>query len=69
MSNQSLGCSVFAVSLPMQLGVTTIINYLRSLAKSYLRLLNDSGKLLVGVSSPPKGRVIMMTMIINDNDC
>ena len=39
MSNQSLGCSVFAVSLPMQLGVTTIINFTRSLAKSYLRLL------------------------------
>ena len=49
MSNQSLGCSVFAVSLPMQLGVTTIINFPRSLAKSYLRLLKDSGKLLVGV--------------------
>ena len=48
----------------MQLGVTTIINFPRSRAKSYLRMLKDSGKLLVGVSFPPKGRVMMMTMII-----
>lgn len=47
MFNQSVGCSVFAVSLPMQLGVAElIINFTRSLAKSYLRLSKDSEQLL-----------------------
>lgn len=48
MINQSFGYSVLAVSLPMQLGVAKlIINFPRSLAKSYLRMFKDSEKLLL----------------------
>ena len=55
MSNQSLWGSVFAVSLPMQLGVTMIYNVPHSFAKSYLRLLKDSELLLLGVRLLPNG--------------
>lgn len=65
MSNQSLGCSVLAVSLPMQLGVAMLINFPHSLAKSYLCLLKDSEKLLVGVRISER----MSDDDDDDNDC